>query len=662
MKIKDIAAKAGVSVATVSHVVNKTRYVSAELTERVLAVINESEGQPNFVLRNMKALHSDVILCLVENVEDYFYVNIIKGIKSKAVEFGYHVVILNSQNKGSIRDYIRLEKPCGIILVPDKNSNEDVFKMRELSTPTVFINHLESDSKTGNVVINYYENAYKAAHHVIKSGHERVCYIHELKDGYTHRQMLNGYKDALRNNGIPFDPALVIGVGAYDQFDKQMMDKIFTDENRPTAVLSADKNATLELLRLFNSNNIKCPDDISLVSFNEFELSHLLQPALTTAAFDPVEIGMKSVEKLNDKLKGSEDSAEDTIVPSRLRVRNSTQCIGRGPLGEKAESPEVLQLSPFEMEQIKAGSYTAAISFHYSGIAWARLHEKGIKDVFAELGVKVLAVMDAHFDPELQIKQHASILTMNPDVLISIPADEILTVQSYREVVAAGTKLVLIDNVPNGFTRDDYVTCVSVNQRENGQIAGRILGEHLTKNKKKKIGLIMHGASFFATKQRDMAVEQVLREEFPELEIVAIENFINEKKAFDKCYEMIRSHPEIEGLYVSWEGPALEALAALRELNREDISIVTADLDHEGAMNIAMGGPIKGLSAQRPYEQGRAMALAAANALIGKKIPSFIGITPYRITADNLLTGWQEVLRERPPAALVNAMKSNKTV
>ncbi len=84
MKIKDIAAKAGVSVATVSHVVNKTRYVSAELTERVLAVINESEGQPNFVLRNMKALHSDVILCLVENVEDYFYVNIIKGIKKQS--------------------------------------------------------------------------------------------------------------------------------------------------------------------------------------------------------------------------------------------------------------------------------------------------------------------------------------------------------------------------------------------------------------------------------------------------------------------------------------------------------------------------------------------------------------------------------------------------
>lgn len=657
MKIKDIAAKAGVSVATVSHVVNKTRFVSAELTERVLAVINESDDQPNFVLRNMKALKSDVILCLVENLEDYFYVNIIKGIRSKAVENGYNIVVLNSYNKGSIRDYIRLEKPCGIIIIADKNSNEDVFQMKELSIPTVVISHNKGASETGNVIIDYYENAHKAAYHVIKSGHERVCFIHELKGGDVHTQMLNGYKDALRKNGIPFDPALVIGIGPHDPFDKSIIEKIFTDENRPTALLSADNKVTMELLRLFNSNNIKCPDDISLVSLNEFDLSHLLQPALTTVSFDPVEIGIKCVEKLNDKLKLSGGSTEDTIVASKLNVRNSTQCIGRGPLGEKAESPEILQLSPSEIDQIKSGSYTAAISFHYSDIAWVRLHEKGIKDVFSELGIKVLAVMDAHFDPELQIKQHESILSMNPDVLISIPADEILTAQSYREVVAAGTKLVLIDNVPNGFARDDYVTCVSVNQRESGQIAGRILGEHLTKNKKKKIGLIMHGASFFATKQRDMAVEQVLREEFPELEIVAIDTFITQKRTFDKCYEMIKNHPEIEGLYVSWEGPALEALSALRELNREDISIVTVDLDMDVALNIAMGGPIKGLSAQRPYEQGRAMALAAANALLGKKIPSFIGITPYRITADNLLTGWQEVLRERPPAALIKALK-----
>jgi ribose transport system substrate-binding protein len=648
MKIKEIAEKAGVSVATVSHVVNRTRYVSANLTDRVLTVINEAEGQPNFVLRKLKTLNSEVVLCLAETFEDYLCLNIIKGIKIGALQSGYHTVFIHSANKGLIREYIRMEKPCAIIIMADKNNDEEFFKLREWNIPTVTIGHSVNAADTGNVIIDYCENAYKAAYYLIKNGHEKVYFIHNHKEGYVHNQMLSGFKDALRDNGIPFDPEFIKGIGINDPFDKNTINKIMIDKNRPTALISADNFTTMELLRYFNNNNIKCPDDISLVSLNEFEWSHLLQPALTTVAFDLVGIGLKSINKLNDKLNGVDDD-KDIVIRSKLNVRDSTQCIGKGPLGEKAESPDVLQLTPDEIVQVKSGSYTAAISFHYSGIAWARLHEKGIKDVFEELGVKVLAVMDAHFYPELQIKQHTSILMMNPNVLISIPADEILMAESYREVVNAGTKLVLIDNVPNGLERDDYVTCVSVNQTENGQIAGRILGEYLAKHNKKKIGLLNHGASFFATKQRDMAVEQVLREEFPEVEIIANESFINEKRAFDKCYEMIKRHPEIEGLYVSWDVPAMEALSALRELNREDISIVTTDLDKDGAMNIAMGGPIKGVSAQRPYEQGRAIALAAANALIGKKVPSYIGVKPYKVTLDNLLTGWQEVLREKPP-------------
>ncbi|WCK53187.1 LacI family DNA-binding transcriptional regulator [Aneurinibacillus sp. Ricciae_BoGa-3] len=658
MNIKEIAKKAGVSVATVSHVVNKTRYVSTELTERVIKVINESDGQPNFVLRNMKALKSDVILCLVENLLDYFYINIVKGIQSKSEENGYDMVVLNSFNKSLLREYVRLEKPRGIIIIADKNNDGEIFKMKDINIPNVIIGHARNSTQNGSIIIDYYGSAYKAANHVIKNGHERVCFINELRNGYIHNQMLMGYKDALRNNGIPFDPVLVIDLESSNPFGNDIFEDIFITESRPTALLSAGGQATKELLKFFNNKYIKCPDDVSLVSFNEFELIDMVNPAITTVAFDPLQIGIKSVEKLNEKINGVEHASHDTVISSRLTVRNSTQCIGRGPLGEKAESPEVLDLTPSEIDLIRSGSYTAAISFHYSGIAWARLHEKGIKDVFSDLGVKVLAVTDAHFDPELQIKQHASILAMNPDVLISIPADEVLTEQSYREVVNKGVKLVLINNVPNGLQQEDYVSCVSVNERQNGQTAGRILGEYLSTNNKKKIGLLLHGAPFFATKQRDTAVQQVLSEEFPELEIVAIDNFISRKKTFDKCYEMIKNHPEIEGLYVSWDAPAQEALNALRELNREDISIVTADLDSDVALNMAKGGPIKGLSAQRPYEQGRAMALAAANALIGKKIPSFIGVAPYKITRDNLLTGWQDILRERPPKELIKALKN----
>jgi ribose transport system substrate-binding protein len=659
MNIEEIAKKAGVSIATVSHVVNKTRYVSDKLTERVLTVITESEEQTGFVLRSMKALKSSVILCLVDNLEDYFVVDILKGIRSKALENGNQVVMLNSENEGAIRKFIRMEKPCGIIIVSDKYDNQNMFNLKDIKIPSVkIIGSMEKQQGRGDVITDYYELAYKAACHVIKSGHESICFIDGNKESYTHNRMLEGYKEALRQNELEFDPSLVIRMD--ESFNRMTIEKLINQEQRPTALLSADLRSTKECLRLFAIHNIKCPDDISLVVFQDFEWSEFTQPELTTVGFDPEQIGMICVENLKNKINGLNENIKDTVASCRLQVRKSTQCIFKGPLGEKAEKSEVLNLSSTEIEQIRSGSYTAAVSFHYTGIAWSRLHEKGIKDVFADLGIKLLAVTDAHFDPELQMKQHASILSMNPDVLISIPSDEIIMGQSYREIVNSGTKLVLINNVPQGFDHKDYVTCVSVNERENGQSAGRILGEYMTSNKKKKVGLLKHGAPFFATKQRDSSVEQVLNDEFPEIEIVDIADFVSIKRAYGKSYEMISNHPDIEALYVSWDAPAIEVVSALRELKREDIIIVTADLDSAAALNLAQKGPIKGLSSQRPYEQGKALALAAANALIGKEVPSFIGVNPYQITADNLLNGWQELLKEEPPDEIIDALINNQ--
>ncbi len=659
MNIKEIAKRAGVSIATVSHVVNKTRYVSDELTERVLKVIDEMDEKQGFLLRHLKSVRSEVVLCVIENVTDYFSVDILKGIQDRAGRDGCQVVVLHSDNMGFIREYIRLEKPSGVILITDKYRSGNPFPAGEIRIPLVVAGSADRVKEKGHVIFDCYESAYKGTCHLIKNGHEKIGLICGLHNTDVYRQMLSGYQDALRQHELVFDPAFVIGRDAEESFGKAALEKL--EENGPTAVVSGNESATFQLMEYFSGRNVKIPEDISLVSLEACRMNPIVNPAITSFAHDPFEIGLKSVEKLKLKIGSPKECLDNTVVPSRVTIRNSTRCIGRGPRGEIAESPEILALSDSEIKRIQSGSYTAAISFHYSGTAWARLHEKGIKDVFGELGIRVLAVTDAHFNPELQITQHESILAMRPDILISIPADETITAQSYRDIVNAGTKLVLINTVPHGFDKEDYVTCVSVNERENGQLAGRILGQYLTENKKKKIGLLIHGASFFATSQRDMAVNQVISEEFPDLEIVASEPFLKESKAFDTCYEMIKRHPEIEGLYVSWEGPALAALHALHALQREDIGVVTADLDRDVAFNMAMGGPIKGISAQRPYDQGRAMALSAANALLGKPIPSFIGVSPYQVTPENLLNKWQEILRERAPAELANALKGPKT-
>ena len=345
-------------------------------------------------------------------------------------------------------------------------------------------------------------------------------------------------------------------------------------------------------------------------------------------------------------------------LPSLLNVRNSTCGIGRGPFGEKAENASVLALSGKEKEKLRQKQYTAAISFHYMGKAWMGLQEKGIKKIFDELGISIIAVTDAHFSAELQCKQLESIRFLKPDILISIPVDTKDTAAAFRTIADSDTRLVLITNVPEGLTPRDYISCISVNERSHGDNMGRGLGEYMTRHGLKYAGLVCHGErNFFATKQRDSAAEQVLTEEYPEIQVCGKVNFLTETEACQKTLELIRLYPEIQALYVSWDGPALEVMKALTELERTDIAIATGDLDYAIALHMARGEMVKMISAQCPYEQGEAIALAAANGLLGKAVPSFIGVEPISVNRDNLLKNWKNIFKEEPPAELSGAVK-----
>ena len=250
-----------------------------------------------------------------------------------------------------------------------------------------------------------------------------------------------------------------------------------------------------------------------------------------------------------------------------------------------------------------------------------------------------------------------SIKFLKPDLLISIPVDTRGTAEAFRSIADSDTRLVLITNVPEGLTPKDYISCISVNERSHGDSMGRGLGEYMVRHGLKYAGLICHGEqNFFATKQRDGAAEQVLTEEYPEIRVCGKVNFLTEVDVYQKTLKLIGMYPEIQALYVSWDGPALEVIKALTELERTDIAIVTGDLDYAIAMQMAQGGMVKMISAQCPYEQGEAIAMVAANGLLGKAVPSFIGVEPISIDRENLLKNWKAIFKEDPPAALRNAI------
>ncbi|PLR87124.1 LacI family DNA-binding transcriptional regulator [Bacillus sp. V33-4] len=677
--ITDIAKMAGVSAATVSHVVNKTRYVSPELAKRVEDAINSLEFPPNFVIKKSKSTtistdHKYIVL-LASDTQTPIQLEVERLIEKRINEAGYSLITVSAHEKQNLDLYseLLLAQPnaAGVIVFLDKAEESILKLLSRIKLPIILVGKMLEGIGADVILSDNSEGAYKATNHLIKSGHENIALICGDPHSESNMERINGFKQALEDNKIVYNPDYVISDLIDENLIFDKLKQLLFGENPPTAIFAANYNTILSVFKFIKDHNINCPKDISVVGFNDFEWAQLHTPAITTVAQETEKIANEAVDILLERINATESQDEvqlklashvehkKIVVPTELRVRQSTIGIGRGPFGEKAASPDLLQLSDAEKKLIRDGNYTAAVSFHYMGKAWTSLHEQGIKDVFNSLGISLIAITDAHFDPVMQSKQLESLLTLEPDVLISIPTDNKKTANAFKKVAKSKTELVLITNVPNGLTPNDYVACVSVNERNHGRIVGRGLGEYMKKHGKTSIGFIKHGAEFYATNQRDNAAQQILIEEYPELKICGYVSFDSEEEVYKKTIELMSLYPEIEGIYTSWEGPAMKTMHALTDIDRTDVAIVTSDLEYPIALNMAKGGMIKMIGAQCPYEQGQTMALAAANALIGKKVPSFIGLEPLFVTSENLLKSWTEVFKEEPPIQIKEALKEN---
>lgn len=669
--IKDVARIAGVSVSTVSHVVNGTRYVSPEKVKKVEDAIRQLDELPNFIAKRsgaQQAAGSRSVLLLLSKKNSLFQNQVKEKLEEILEEKGYLPVSLAYDLDGdrlvAIRSLAGSLSLCGLIAFPDREGVLSKAFFKGLQLPVVLIGNPVDQFAADTLLPDTFEGGYRAVWHLIKNGHEKIAYLSESEERGAHR--FEGYRKALEDAHIPVENSLVWTGLHTEELVSRAMGQLAAAEPAPTALVIADSLPLVPAIQYAVAHNIAVPRDLSIVSLNDPEWAPLMTPELTCVDKQPRQFALAAADLLFQRMARGEMADLPSpghpyctkTLPSLLNVRNSTCGIGRGPFGEKAENASVLALSGKEKEKLRQKQYTAAISFHYMGKAWMGLQEKGIKKIFDELGISIIAVTDAHFNAELQCKQLESIRFLKPDILISIPVDTKDTAAAFRAIADSDTRLVLITNVPEGLTPRDYISCISVNERSHGDNMGRGLGEYMTRYGLKYAGLVCHGEqNFFATKQRDSAAEQVLTEEYPELQVCGKVNFLTETEACQKTLELIRLYPEIQALYVSWDGPALEVMKALTELERTDIAIVTGDLDYAIALHMARGEMVKMISAQCPYEQGEAIALAAANGLLGKAVPSFIGVEPISVNRDNLLKNWKNIFKEEPPAELSGAVK-----
>ncbi len=335
------------------------------------------------------------------------------------------------------------------------------------------------------------------------------------------------------------------------------------------------------------------------------------------------------------------------------------QVLSKGPNGETPSPASVADLTPDEIEKVKALNATAAIVMHYGGNDWATAQTNGLKSEFEKLGIKVIATTDANFKPDKQVSDLETVMTQDPDIIVSIPTDPVATASAYKKVAAAGTKIVFMDNIPQGLTAGkDYVSVVSADNYGNGVVSAHLMAKAI--GGKGKIGLVFHQADFFVTKQRYQGFKETITKEYPDIEIVEEKGIAGPDFAGDAqaaANAMLSKYPDLAGIWAVWDVPAEGVMAAARAAGRPDLKIATEDLGKNVAIALAKDELVIGLGAQVPFDQGVTEARLAAGALIGKQAPAYVALSALPVDHSNVLEAWKQVYHEDAPKDIQDSYK-----
>jgi len=323
-----------------------------------------------------------------------------------------------------------------------------------------------------------------------------------------------------------------------------------------------------------------------------------------------------------------------------------------GPHGERASALTQLNLTCREAEQARAGRYTVAVVLHTSASDWARQQIAGIVGTLGEYATAVVEVVDCNFDPVAQSSALERLARQKLSGVISIPVGNLAVSDAHRMIAADGGKLVLLDNAPAGLLPgSDYVSVVSADNFALGQSAAEMLSSDIEPGG--IVGVLSYGIDFFVTHEREIAFRKWMASNRSDIAIRTA-RFTNVQLVAPVVDGLLASQPELAGLFAVWDAPAMQAIAALKARQRL-LPITTIDLGNEIAVEMAEGGYVRGVGAQRPYDQGVHAAIALLQSLLGREPPTWIALPGLQVTPRNVVECYEAVWRCPAPSRLIEA-------
>lgn len=329
--IQEVAEKAGVAPITVSRVVNNSGYVSAKTRAKVEAATTELNYVPNSLARSLRSNRTHILALLLADIANPFWTTIARGVEDVANRQGFSVILCNTDEKEhKQKEYLSVllsRRVDGFLLAPTAAASASVQMIQQQTVPVVVIDRTLANSNVDTVRGDSYGGAYRLTQHLLALGHQRIAVLTGPAHISTAVERVAGVVQALKDAAQPIDEELFL----YGEFAIEsgytMAHKVLSAG--PTAIVATNNFIAIGIGRCLREKQIRIPQDISVVGFDDVPVSWNSTPFLTVAVQPAYELGYCATELLLKRIQGTApDTYQDMVLPVEIIIRQST-----GPIG-----------------------------------------------------------------------------------------------------------------------------------------------------------------------------------------------------------------------------------------------------------------------------------------------------------------------------------------
>ena len=327
--IKDVARLAGVSITTVSHVINETRYVSDELRGRVLAAMQELNYRPNVLARSLRRGETRTIGLVVPDNSNPFFAEVARIVEDVGFEKGYSVILCNSdgslEKEAAYISVLIAKQVDGVIFIAAGSKHEHLHELTAQGIPVVVADRDIPQSLADVVLVDNEKGGYEATRYLLSLGHRRIACIAGPSDLTPSADRVRGYRRAQEEAGISIEEGWIVPGDFRYQGGEAATARLLRLGEPPSAIFACNDVMAIGALRTLQNAGLQVPGDVSIIGFDDIPLASAMSPALTTVAQPTAELSTLAARCLISRIQNDRDDEprQRSVLETRLVVRDS---------------------------------------------------------------------------------------------------------------------------------------------------------------------------------------------------------------------------------------------------------------------------------------------------------------------------------------------------